>query len=289
MSLLQFRSGIESMELWLTEKQTENLSLSLRIKEVIHKEMSEFQDILIAESFQYGRVLSLDGAFQTTEVDEFIYHEMITHVPIFSHPDPKDVLIIGGGDGGTVREVLKHPVKTVEVVEIDKQVIELSKCYLPIISSSLEDLRVRVIIKDGMNYLKETIHKYDLIIVDSPDPKGPATGLFSEDFYSNAYRDLKEDGIFVAQTESPFLHMELILKIFSSLSKNFPLVKVYTAPIPTYPSGFWSFTIGSKKYDPSSPLKKGDINTKYYTPEIHRASFVLPRFLRDAIRTSKAI
>ncbi|MEW6162891.1 MAG: polyamine aminopropyltransferase [Nitrospirota bacterium] len=277
------------MGLWLTEKQTENLSLSLRIKEIIHKEKSEFQDILIAESFQYGKVLSLDGAFQTTEVDEFIYHEMITHVPILSHPDPGDVLIIGGGDGGTVREVLKHSVKTVEVVEIDKWVIEVSKRYLPAISRLLEDLRVRVIIEDGINYLKETTRKYDLIIVDSPDPKGPAIRLFSEDFYSNANRALNEDGIFVAQTESPFLHMDLILKIFCSLSKNFPLVKVYTAPIPTYPSGFWSFTVGSKKCDPSSPLRRGDIDTKYYTPEIHKASFVLPRFLEDAIRTSKTI
>jgi spermidine synthase len=277
------------MDLWLTEKQTENLSLSLRIKEVIHEEKSEFQAILLAESFQYGRVLSLDGAFQTSEVDEFIYHEMITHIPLFSHPDPKDVLIIGGGDGGTVREVLKHSVKTIELVEIDKRVIELSKCYLPSISKQLEDSRVKIIIEDGMNYLKETAKKYDLIIVDSPDPKGPATKLFSEDFYSNVHRAIKDDGIFVAQTESPFLHKDLILKIFSSLSKKFSLVRIYTAPIPTYPSGFWSFTIGSKKHDPSFPLRKKDINTRYYTPEIHKASFILPRFLEDAIRASKAI
>lgn len=285
----EFRSGIESMELWLTEKQTENLSLSLRIKEVLCEEKSKFQNILIAESLQYGRVLSLDGAFQTTEVDEFIYHEMITHVPLYSHPEPKDILIIGGGDGGTVREVLKHNVKNIEVVEIDRRVIELSKSYLPTISNSLEDQKVRIIIEDGIDYLKETTRRYDLIIVDSPDPKGPATKLFTEDFYSNAYKALKDDGIFVAQTESPFLHKDLILKIFNSLFKNFPVVKIYTAPIPTYPSGFWSFTVASKKYNPSSPLRKEDINTRYYSPEIHKASFVLPRFLSDAIKTSKAI
>lgn len=289
MSLLQSHSGIESMEFWLTEKQTENLSLSLRIKEVICREKSEYQDILIAESFQYGRVLSLDGTFQTTEVDEFIYHEMITHVSLLSHPDPKDVLIIGGGDGGTVREILKHSVKTIDVVEIDKRVIELSKHCLPTISRLLEDPRVRIKIEDGISYLKKIKNKYDLIIVDSPDPKGPAIGLFSEDFYSNANRALNEDGIFVAQTESPFLHMALILKIFNGLSKRFPLVKIYTAPIPTYPSGFWSFTVASKKYSPLSPLRKGDITTKYYSPEIHKASFVLPRFLEDAIRANKAI
>lgn len=290
MSSQEFRSGIESMKLWVTEKQTPDLSLSMRTTKTLFSKRSNYQEILIVETPQYGRVLLLNNKFQTTDIDEFIYHEMIAHVALYSHPTPSKVLVIGGGDGGTVREVLKYQsVKHVELVEIDSDVVEASKKYFPHLSSGFSDPRCKIIIADGVEYIKNISSSYDIIIVDSTDPVGPAANLFTKDFYTAAYTSLKVDGIFVSQTESPFLHMDFIIKTNKTLSAIFSVVHLYTAPIPTYPSGFWSFTIGSKKYDPSAPLKKGAINTRYYSPEIHKASFALPRFLEDAIRTSKAI
>ncbi|MDI6890385.1 MAG: polyamine aminopropyltransferase [Thermodesulfovibrionales bacterium] len=278
------------MKLWVTEKQTPDLSLLIRTTATLFRKSSNHQNILIVDTPQYGKVLLLDNKFQTTDMDEFIYHEMIAHVPLYSHPAPSKVLVIGGGDGGTVREVLKHQsVDLVELAEIDRDVVEASKKYFPHLSSGFSDHRCKIIIADGVTYIKNMAGSYDIIIVDSTDPIGPAANLFTEDFYTAAYASLRANGILVSQTESPFLHTDFIVKTNRTLSAIFPIVRLYLAPIPTYPSGLWSFTVGSKKYDPSVPSRKGAIATKYYTPEIHKASFVLPRFLEDAIRTNKAI
>lgn len=278
------------MELWVTEKQTPDLSLSIKATATIFRKSNDYQDILIADTPQYGKVLLLDNKFQTTDMDEFIYHEMIAHVAMYSHPAPSRVLVIGGGDGGAVREVLKHQsVKLVELAEIDEDVVEAAKKYLPHLSSGFSDHRCEIVIADGIEFIKNTSDSYDIIIVDSTDPAGPAANLFTEDFYTAAYASLKTDGILVLQTESPFLHRDFIVKTNKTLSAIFPVVRICLAPIPTYPSGLWSFTVGSKKYDPSAPSRNEAIATKYYTPEIHKASFVLPRFLEDAIRTNKAI
>lgn len=271
-------------ELWLTEKQTSNLSLCIKIKETLFRKKSPFQEILIVDSYEFGRVLFLEGTFQTTERDEFFYHEMISHVPLLSHPQPESVLIIGGGDGGTLREILRHKyVKEALLVEIDRDVVDASKQFLPFYKSFEQDSRFRIEITDGIKHIKKQTGRYDVIIIDSTDPVGPAQGLFSESFYIDCYNALKEDGILVTQSESPFLHLHLIRDIKQAMEKVFPICMVYTAPVPTYPSGYWSFTTGSKKHDPSQPVRNPDFETRYYTKEIHRASFVLPRFLKDAI------
>lgn len=275
------------MELWFTEYQTPNLGIACKTKRTLHSEKTEFQELAVIETEQFGRMLLLDGIIQTTVEDEFVYHEMITHVPLFTHKNPKKALVIGGGDGGAIREILKH--KSIEKavhVEIDRRVVEVSKEYLPEISCALDDSRVEIHYDDGIKYVQEHKNEFDVIMVDSTDPIGPAVGLFSADFYRSVYEALKEDGIFVAQTESPFFEKELIKNVFNSVKSIFPITRLYTCAIPAYPSGFWSFTMGSKKYDPletdigSIP----EIETRYYTPEIHRASFVLPRFVQDLIK-----
>lgn len=272
------------MDLWFTEKQTSDLALSFRVKETLHREKSKFQEILVVDTYQYGRLLALDGVVMTTVADEFVYHEMITHVPLFTHPSPQEVAVVGGGDGGSIREILRHPeVKRATLVEIDERVVEVSRQYLPELSSGLSDPRVDIRIEDGIKHMAEVENRYDCVIVDSTDPVGPAVGLFREDFYRSIYRALKEDGIFAAQTESLFLHQDLLLEIVQAIRKVFPIVRVYWAAVPTYPSTAWSFTIGSKKYDPLAVDfarfgGKVPFPTKYYTPEIHKAAFVLPAY-----------
>ncbi|MEA4848637.1 MAG: polyamine aminopropyltransferase, partial [Clostridiaceae bacterium] len=206
------------------------------------------------------------------------------HIPLFTHKDPKKVLVVGGGDGGTIREILKH--KSVEkavLCEIDDRVVELSKKYLPEISCGLSDPRAEVFIGDGIRYVLEHKNKFDVIIVDSTDPIGAAEGLFNVNFYKSLYSCLTEDGIFVAQTESPFYSPQLVKKIFSDVENVFPVTKLYMAAVPTYPGVYWSFTMGSKKYDP----EKTDIDnipefdTKYYYKDLHKACFILPKYVKE--------
>ena len=273
------------MELWAKEYQSEDLVLSYRIKETLHTERSKYQDIAIVDTYQYGRMLLLDSVVQTTEVDEFVYHEMITHVALSAHPDPKKVLVVGGGDGGSIREILKH--KSVEqaiLVDIDERVVELSKQYLPSISCGFDDPRVTVNIEDGLAYVKRAKNEFDLIIVDSTDPIGPAVGLFAQEFYRDLYAALKEDGMFVAQTEPPWSSKTFLPELHSVLHNIFPIVKLFLANIPTYESGLYSFTICSKKHDPTviQPGKHVP-NAKYYSPEMHKAAFTLPPFVAELV------
>jgi spermidine synthase len=274
------------VELWYTEKQTEDVGITCKIKQTLHVETSEFQDIAMIETNQFGRMLVLDGTVQTTIEDEFVYHEMITHVPLFTHPNPKRVVVIGGGDGGAIREILKHPgVEKAYLVEIDEKVVEVSKKYLPEISVALDDARAEVRIEDGIKFIKENKNEFDVILVDSTDPVGPAVGLFMKDFYQSIFDALKEDGIFVAQTESPFYNKNLISRVFKDIKDIFPLTKLYLSSIPTYPSGLWSFTMGSKKYNPLE-IPEGrikDLGTRYYNAEIHRAAFILPNFVKELV------
>lgn len=275
------------MELWFTEDQTPNLRLSCKISKTLHKEKSKFQEIDMIETEQYGRMLTLDGLVMTTIKDEFVYHEMITHVPLFTHKNPKKVLVIGGGDGGAIREILKHPsVEEAVMVEIDGRVVEVCKEYLPEISCGLSDKRANVIIDDGVKYIQEHKNEFDVITIDSTDPIGPAVGLFAIDFYKAVYNALKDDGIFVAQTESPFAHKDLIRKVFKDVQSIFPITKLYTASIPTYPTGYWSFTMGSKKYDPMEvdENKISAIETRYFTPQLLKAAFAIPKFVQDIIK-----
>ncbi|MED1489644.1 spermidine synthase [Bacillus smithii] len=270
--------------LWFTEKQTENFGITMKVKRTLHTEKTEFQYLEMVETEEWGNMLLLDGMVMTTQRDEFVYHEMVAHVPLFTHPNPENVLVVGGGDGGVIREVLKHPnVKKATLVDIDGKVIEYSKKYLPEIASGLEDERVEVKVDDGFMHIAQSENEYDVIMVDSTEPVGPAVNLFTKGFYAGISKALKEDGIFVAQTDNPWFKADLIRKVQKDVKEIFPITRLYLANIPTYPSGLWSFTIGSKKYDPLAVPDEQflDIETKYYTKEIHKAAFVLPKFVQD--------
>ncbi|WP_117168390.1 spermidine synthase [Paraliobacillus sediminis] len=272
------------MELWYTEKQTNDFSISAKIKQTLHTEKTDFQQLDMIETNEWGNMLVLDGMVMTTEKDEFVYHEMITHVPLFTHPNPKHVLVVGGGDGGVIREILKHPsVEKAILVEIDGKVIEYSKKFLPTIAGKLDDPRVEVKVIDGFMHIAESEAMYDVIMVDSTEPVGPAVSLFSKGFYAGISKALKSDGIFVAQSDNPWFKADLIKQVYHDVEKIFPITKLYTANIPTYPSGLWTFTIGSKQYDPLEvkPERFHEIDSKYYTEEIHKASFALPKFVKD--------
>jgi len=275
------------MELWFTEKQTEQFGITAKIRGTLVSEKTDYQDLAVIDTIEFGRMLVLDGMVMTTVRDEFVYHEMMAHPALFTHPDPRHVLVVGGGDGGVIREVLKHlPVEQAVLVEIDGKVIEYSKKYLPETAGELDNPRVKVIVGDGYVHIHENKNKYDVIMVDSTEPVGPAVHLFERGFYQGIYEALKEDGIFVAQTDNPWFKADLIRQVNKDVKEMFPIVRVYCANIPTYPSGLWTFTIGSKKHDPLHVdiSKIQDIPTKYYTPELHKAAFVLPRFVGDLLK-----
>lgn len=275
------------MELWYTEKQTPNVGITCKTTKSLVTEKTEFQDLAIIDTEQFGRMLVLDGMVQTTIADEFVYHEMITHVPLNTHPEPKKVLVIGGGDGGTIREVVKHPkVEKAVLVEIDRRVVELSQEYLPEISCGLSNPKVEVIIDDGIKHVAENPDTYDIILVDSTEPVGPAVQLFSADFYRSIFRALKGDGLFVAQTESPFYNDDLISQVYKSIAGIFPVTKLYLASVPTYPSGLWSFTMGSKKHDPEQvgADQVHQYPTRYYNAGVHQGCFKLPQFVAGLLK-----
>jgi spermidine synthase len=275
------------LELWFTEKQNDNFSVSYRVRETLYVEKTPFQHLAVLDTVPFGRMLVLDGIVQTSVVDEYIYHEMIAHVPLNTHPDPKRVLIIGGGDGGTLREVTKHPkVEKATLVEIDERVIAVSRKFLPELACGFDAANAEVVIGDGIKYVAENKNTFDLIIVDSTDPVGPAVGLFSLEFYRSVHEALREDGIFVAQTESPYFMADLIARIYKDISGIFPVTRTYWACIPTYPGSMWSFTLGSKKYDPLTVAPEAilDYETRYYTLAIHRACFAMPRFLEERFK-----
>jgi spermidine synthase len=275
------------MDLWYTEKQTENFGITAKITETLVKEQTEFQDLAIIDTVEFGRMLVLDGMVMTTVKDEFVYHEMVAHPVLFTHPNPKHVLVVGGGDGGVIREVLKHPgVEKAVLVDIDGKVIEHSKKFLPEIAGWLEDPRVEVIVNDGYLHIHENKDTYDVVMVDSTEPVGPAVQLFERGFYAAIYAALKADGIFVAQTDNPWFKADLIRQVQKDVSEIFPITRMYWANIPTYPSGLWTFTMGSKTHD---PLQVNDeqipeLDTKYYSPRLHKAAFVLPRFVEQLCR-----
>ncbi|QXE01181.1 polyamine aminopropyltransferase [Terribacillus sp. DMT04] len=275
------------MELWYTEKQTESFGITAKVKRSLHSEQTEFQKLDMLETEEWGNMLTLDGMVMTTERDEFVYHEMLAHVPLFTHPNPENVLIVGGGDGGVIREVLKHDkVKKVILVDIDGKVIEYSKKFLPTIAGMIDDPRADVRVGDGFMHIAESENVYDVIMVDSTEPVGPAVNLFSKGFYAGIAKALKEDGLFVAQTDNPWFKADLITQVNKDVKEIFPVTALYTANIPTYPSGLWTFTMGSKVHHPKEVDASGlpHIETKYYTPELHHAAFVLPKFVQDLLK-----
>ena len=255
------------------------IKYAYEIEQVLHREQSDYQEILVLECAHFGRVLVLDGVVQVTERDEFIYHEMLAQVVLHAHPNPQNVLIIGGGDGGTVREVAKHEtVKGIHLVELDPRVVEVSKQFLPTIATSFDDPRLDVIHTDGAKFLQQTAHNFDLIIVDCTDPVGPAQVLFSEEFFADAASRLTPDGMFVAQTESLHFHRPFVAEVQRKLSRVFTIADLCTAPIATYAGNWWTFSIGSRKHDPRIQARACVVPTTYYADDVHAHTF-LPKSL----------
>jgi len=279
------------MEMWFTEKHTPDVKFSIRVDRQLYTGQSEFQRIDVFESPEFGRFLTLDGYMMLTERDEFIYHEMITHVPMAVHPAAKKVLVIGAGDGGVIRELCRYPeIEQIDMVEIDPLVVAVSREYLPQTACSLGDERVRIFYEDGLKFVRSRANQYDLIIVDSTDPFGPGEGLFTKEFYGNCYKALSEDGIMVNQHESPFYADDAIAcqRAHKRIVESFPISRVYQAHIPTYPSGHWLFGFAAKKYHPLKDLKADrwkarEMKTRYYTAELHRGAFMLPAYVEEML------
>lgn len=280
------------MDLWFTENHTENVRFSIKVDKQLYTGQSEFQRIDIFDSEEFGRVLALDGYVMLTEKDEFMYHEMIVHVPMCVHPNPRKILVIGGGDGGTVRELVKYSsVESVDLVEIDEDVVTACKEYLPQTAGMLEDPRVNTHFEDGLKFIRHHENEYDLIIVDSTDPFGPGEGLFTREFYGNCYKALTDDGIMVNQHESPFYANDAyaMQRAHKQIVNSFPIARVYQAHIPTYPSGHWLFGFASKKYHPYHDVdfekwKKLRLKLKYYNTNLHSASFALPTYVEELLK-----
>ena len=275
---------------WFEEKLHRHVRLRLKMDNVLHQQTTDCQDLIVFENREFGRVLALDGVLQTTEADEFFYHEMLIHPPVFAHGDVKNLLIIGGGDGGALEEALKHPVKKATMVEIDPTVIAISKKYLPAISAgAFEDPRTEILIQDGTEFVAKTEARFDVIVVDSTDPIGPAAALFQKEFYENCKRCLTENGILVTQSGVPFLQGEAARLVHGHLQALFPDHGFYVVPVPTYSGGFMTLGWGSLTNKNRAVAKariedrytSSGIATRYYNPDIHLAAFALPNYIRE--------
>ncbi len=283
------------MELWFTEPHTKNVRFSMKVDRQIYSGKSEFQRIDIFDSLEFGRVLVLDGYTMLTEGDEFMYHEMIVHVPLCAHPNARKALVIGGGDGGSVRELVRYKdLDHIDLVEIDEEVVDACRKYLPQTAGKLDDPRVRIHYEDGLKFIRHHEDEYDVIIVDSTDPFGPGEGLFTREFYGNCFRALKEDGIMVNQHESPFYQetAHAMQRAHKRIVNSFPLARVYQVHIPTYPSGHWLFGFASKKYHPVKGVdwarwESLGIKTRYYNTKLHAASFALPTYVEDILKSEE--
>lgn len=264
--------------------------IGIKQKEVLFSKQSKFQKVEIIDTDSaLGKILTLDDLMMTTEGDEHFYHEMITHIPMMNHKEPKSVLVIGGGDGGTVREVLKHStVERVVLCEIDGMVIDVCKKYLPTIAGELDNPKVEVLVEDAIEYIKNKQNEFDIILIDSTDPMGPGEGLFTEEFYTNVKKALKKGGIVTAQSESPIVNKEEIKKMYTLLKKVFPITSTFTSPIPTYPGGYWAWAFCSVEVEPLSYLDEKRCeevtkSCKIYNKEYHLARFALPNFLKKLL------
>lgn len=279
------------MELWFSERHTPNVELSIRVDRQLAGIKSPFQRIDVFESPEFGRFLVLDGYMMLTEKDEFIYHEMIVHVPMAVRPDAKRVLVVGGGDGGAARELCRYPgIERIDLAEIDEEVVKVCREHLPFTACAFDDKRVRPYFEDGLKFIRSREDEYDLIIVDSTDPFGPGEGLFAKEFYGNCCKALREDGIMVNQHESPFYPEDAaaVRRAHRRIRQSFPQSFVYQAHIPTYPSGHWLFGFASKKAHPVRDLnperwEKLGIKTRYYSTRIHIGAFMLPVYVEELL------
>lgn len=280
----------ESMDnlwnMWFTELHQGRVGLALKVSRVLYSDISDFQRIDVMETEQFGKALVLYGSIMITEQDEFVYHEMISHVPLNVHRHPRRVLIIGGGDGGTLREVVKHEaVETATMVEIDRQVVAVSQRFFPQVGTAFDDPKAEVLYDDGARFVAHTERTFDVVLADTSDPVGPAEVLFQRNFYQDVYDHLDEDGIFVPQTESPLFNQESVKKIYRNLRAVFPIVRMYLAHVPTYPGTLWSFAFCSKRFDPIADFQEDRCallpGLRYYNAEVHHGCFALPNYVRE--------
>lgn len=279
------------MELWFSENHTPDVQLSLRVDRQLYSRKSDYQKIDVLETPEFGKVLVLDGNIMLTERDEFIYDEMITHVPMAVHPCITRVLVIGVGDGGVVRELTRYDqIERIDLVEMDEMVAEACRQHLPENACRLDDDRVHIYYENALKFIRRCENKYDLIIVDSNDPFGPSEGLFTREFYGNCYKALKADGIMVNQQGSPFYAEDAMAmqRSHKRIVNTFPISRVYQAHIPTYAAGYWLFGFASKKYHPIEDLNperwnSQHLRTRYYTTRLHVGAFYLPAFLEEML------
>lgn len=279
------------MEMWFEQKDTEHVKTSVRVEKQLFGGESDYQQIAVFQSKEFGKMIVLDGEIIFSEADEFIYNEMIVHVPMSVHPMVKNVLIIGGGDGGVAKNLTEYgEIEHIDVVEPDEMFIQVSREFFPETARGFDDPRVEIHNMDGLRYLRRCRDKYDLIINDSTDPFGHAEGLFTKEFYGSCYRALHEDGIMVYQHGSPFYDEDeaAFRAMHRKVYTSFPISRVYQASIPTCPAGYWMFGFASKHYHPLidfDPVrwKQRGIKTWYYTTNLHRGAFMLPKYVEDLL------
>ena len=283
-------------EVWFSDFQTDNVKLSIRLDRQLFSADSEFQHIDVFQSPAFGRFVALDGDVIFSEADEFIYNEMVTHVPMAVHPQVKKVLIIGGGDGGVAREFTAYPeIEEIDVVEPDEQFVEVCKEYFPEAAKGFEDSRVQVFYQDGLRFLRGRSDEYDIIINDATDPFGHTEGLFTKEFYGSCFKALRADGIMVYQHGSPFFDEDesAFRSMHSKVYRSFPISRVYQAHIPTCTSGYWMFGFASKKYHPIDDFDPARWNarglkTEYYTTNLHIGAFMLPKYVEDILEQEES-
>ncbi len=279
------------MDFWFSEMHTNNVKMSIRVEKQLYGEQSEFQRIDVFDSPEFGRFLTSDGSVIFSEKDEFTYDEMIVHVPMAVHPNVKNVLVIGGGDGGVARELSYYDeIEEIDVVEPDATFVEVCRKFFPDNARGLDDKRVKIFYEDGLKFLRTKNNRYDLIISDATDPLGHTAGLFTKEFYGNCYKALREDGILVYQHGSPFFDEDeaSCRAMHRKAYRTFPISRVYQAHIPTCPSGYWLFGFASKKYHPIDDFnperwKERNIETWYYTTNLHVGAFMLPKYVEDLL------
>ena len=278
-------------EIWFSDVQTDNVKLNIRLDKQLFSAISEYQRIDVFQSPAFGRFVALDGDVIFSEAAEFIYNEMVTHVPMAVHPHVKKVLIIGGGDGGVAREYTAYPeIEEIDVVEPDEQFVEVCREYFPEAAKGFEDPRVQVFHQDGLRFLRGRSDEYDIIINDATDPFGHTEGLFTKEFYGSCYKALKADGIMVYQHGSPFFDEDesAFRSMHNKVYRSFPISRVYQAHIPTCTSGYWMFGFASKKYHPIEdfdPVRWNarGLKTEYYTTNLHIGAFMLPKYVEDIL------
>lgn len=279
------------MAFWFSESHTDNVKLEIKVNEQLYSRMSDYQKIEIFQSEEFGRILTLDDIITLTEKDEFIYHEMIVHPAMAVHPSVRRVLVVGAGDGGALRELIRYEdIESIDLVEIDGMLVDACREFLPSTAVGYSDPRVRVHIQDGLKFIRRLSDTYDLIIVDSTDPFGPGEILFTKEFYGNCYKALRDHGIMVNQHESPFYSYEAtaMKRAHKRIKESFPVHSVYQAHIPSYPSGHWLFGFASITYEPLKDLNalrwnERGIKTRYYNTDLHRGAFYLPNYVKEML------